>query len=66
VRVVRAAAAADRPLWFPGNPAPAHLDGSLAGDYGFDPLNLGQEPDTLRWCVSRRTAALCACGDACG
>ena len=24
--VVRAAA--DRPLWFPGNPAPAHLDGS--------------------------------------
>ena len=46
---MRAAAAADRPLWFPGNPAPAHLDGSLAGDYGFDPLNLGQEPDTLRW-----------------
>ena len=34
-RVVRVAAAADRPLWFPGNPAPAHLDGSLAGDYGF-------------------------------
>ncbi|GBF96531.1 hypothetical protein Rsub_09114 [Raphidocelis subcapitata] len=50
-RVVRAAAAADRPLWFPGNPAPAHLDGSLAGDYGFDPLNLGQEPETLRWMV---------------
>jgi light-harvesting complex I chlorophyll a/b binding protein 5 len=51
-RVVRAAAAnADRPLWFPGNPAPAHLDGSLAGDYGFDPLNLGAEPETLKWMV---------------
>jgi hypothetical protein len=25
---VAARAAADRPLWFPGNPAPAHLDGS--------------------------------------
>eukprot|EP00775_Hariotina_reticulata_P005980 gene5980-6219_t len=39
----------DRPLWFPGNPAPAHLTGTLAGDYGFDPLFLGQEPETLRW-----------------
>lgn len=45
------AGAADRPLWFPGNPAPKHLDGSLAGDYGFDPLNLGSEPETLKWFV---------------
>jgi hypothetical protein len=22
---------------------------SLAGDYGFDPLGLGSDPDTLRW-----------------
>lgn len=26
--VVSVRAAADRPLWFPGNPAPAHLDGT--------------------------------------
>jgi len=43
--------AADRPLWFPGNPAPAHLKGELAGDYGFDPLRLGEEPETLKWMV---------------
>lgn len=23
----------------------------LAGDFGFDPLNLGAEPEALRWCV---------------
>jgi light-harvesting complex I chlorophyll a/b binding protein 5 len=27
------------------------LDGTLAGDYGFDPLFLGQEPETLKWYV---------------
>ncbi|KAG2435799.1 hypothetical protein HXX76_006995 [Chlamydomonas incerta] len=47
-RAVRAQALT-RPVWFPGNPAPAHLDGTLAGDYGFDPLFLGQEKETLRW-----------------
>merc|ERR1711994_1150824 len=26
--------------WAPGSEAPAHLDGSLAGDFGFDPLGL--------------------------
>jgi hypothetical protein len=26
--------------WLPGSDSPAHLDGSLAGDFGFDPLNL--------------------------
>ncbi|GAB4825022.1 hypothetical protein Ancab_007895 [Ancistrocladus abbreviatus] len=45
------AAAADpgRPLWFPGSTPPPWLDGSLPGDYGFDPLGLGSDPETLRW-----------------
>lgn len=43
------AAASERPLWFPGNPAPAYLDGSLPGDYGFDPLRLGSDPEILKW-----------------
>jgi len=30
---------------------PAHLDGSLPGDYGFDPLRLGEQPDALKWYV---------------
>eukprot|EP00217_Crustomastix_stigmatica_P007343 CAMPEP_0183790372 /NCGR_PEP_ID=MMETSP0803_2-20130417/1000_1 /TAXON_ID=195967 /ORGANISM="Crustomastix stigmata, Strain CCMP3273" /LENGTH=243 /DNA_ID=CAMNT_0026034587 /DNA_START=40 /DNA_END=771 /DNA_ORIENTATION=- len=33
--------ASSRPMWFPGAEAPAHLDGSMMGDYGFDPLRLG-------------------------
>lgn len=36
-------------MWFPGNDPPAWLDGSLPGDYGFDPLGLGSDPETLRW-----------------
>merc|ERR1719201_409600 len=32
-----AAAAARTAEWLPGATAPAHLDGSFAGDYGFDP-----------------------------
>ncbi len=28
---MRVMAAADRPVWFPGNPPPKHLDGTLAG-----------------------------------
>ena len=32
----------ERPLWLPGSEAPAWLDGSLPGDYGFDPLELGK------------------------
>lgn len=38
-----------RTLWFPGAGAPPHLDGTMAGDVGFDPLGLGQDPDKLRW-----------------
>lgn len=47
VRAVQASAS--RPLWFPGNEAPAYLDGSLPGDYGFDPLSLSSDPDSLKW-----------------
>ncbi|CAL8091145.1 unnamed protein product [Prunus armeniaca] len=47
---VRAAAAdPDRPLWFPGSTPPPWLDGSLPGDFGFDPLGLSSDPDSLRW-----------------
>ncbi|GJS00122.1 photosystem I chlorophyll a/b-binding protein 6, chloroplastic [Tanacetum coccineum] len=31
---------ADRPVWFPGKSPPEWLDGSLPGDFGFDPLGL--------------------------
>jgi light-harvesting complex I chlorophyll a/b binding protein 2 len=34
----------DRPLWFPGSSPPPWLDGSLPGDFGFDPLGLGNQP----------------------
>mmetsp|Transcript_43680 Transcript_43680/g.130947 ORF Transcript_43680/g.130947 Transcript_43680/m.130947 type:complete len:246 (-) Transcript_43680:100-837(-) len=43
------AASAARPMWYPGATAPKHLDGSMAGDYGFDPLRLGTNKDTLQW-----------------
>eukprot|EP00877_Chromochloris_zofingiensis_P012160 jgi/Chrzof1/7198/Cz02g14140.t1_LHC8[v5.2] len=43
------AAAANRPSWFPGSQLPSHLDGSLPGDFGFDPLRLGVDKDKLRW-----------------
>ncbi|CAN6472655.1 unnamed protein product [Victoria cruziana] len=46
---VNAEAAPDRPLWFPGSNPPEWLDGSLPGDFGFDPLGLGSDPDSLRW-----------------
>jgi hypothetical protein len=45
------AVAAARPTWCPGTPAPAHLDGTLPCDYGFDPLNLGADPENLKWFV---------------
>jgi len=41
--------AASRPLWLPGSTPPSHLNGTLAGDFGFDPLNLGTDPKALLW-----------------
>ncbi|KAL6771630.1 LHCA9 [Auxenochlorella protothecoides x Auxenochlorella symbiontica] len=43
------AAQSERTLWLPGAGSPPHLDGSLPGDFGFDPLNLGNSPDRLKW-----------------
>ena len=36
-------------MWLPGAKAPAHLDGKMAGDFGFDPLGLGSDPERLKW-----------------
>ncbi|KAJ6804650.1 light harvesting chlorophyll a/b binding protein 6 [Iris pallida] len=53
--VIVAAAAASKKSWIPavkggGNLVdPEWLDGSLPGDYGFDPLGLGKDPAFLRW-----------------
>jgi len=35
--------------WLPGSVSPAHLDGSLPGDFGFDPLGLGKDTAALKW-----------------
>ncbi|CAD5166394.1 chlorophyll a-b binding protein 7, chloroplastic-like isoform X1 [Musa acuminata AAA Group] len=57
---VSAAAAPERPLWFPGSTPPPWLDGSLPGDFGFDPLGLGKselvEPlqTTMSWCLRQQ------------
>ncbi|XP_051131887.1 chlorophyll a-b binding protein CP29.1, chloroplastic [Andrographis paniculata] len=40
---------ADRPLWYPGAQAPDYLDGSLVGDYGFDPFGLGKPAEYLQF-----------------
>lgn len=42
------ASPAGRPLWFPGAKAPAWLDGTLIGDYGFDPLALGKPAEYVQ------------------
>lgn len=39
----------DRPLWYPGAKAPEYLDGSLVGDYGFDPFGLGKPVEYLQY-----------------
>ncbi|XWS26567.1 hypothetical protein CRYUN_Cryun26dG0041700 [Craigia yunnanensis] len=39
----------DRQLWFPGSTPPEWLVGSLPGDFGFDPLGLGSDPESLKW-----------------
>ncbi|CAK9136142.1 unnamed protein product [Ilex paraguariensis] len=33
--------------WMPGQPRPTYLDGSAPGDFGFDPLRLGEVPENL-------------------
>lgn len=38
-------AASSRTIWLPEAKIPAHLNGSMPGDNGFDPLGLGQNPD---------------------
>lgn len=45
----RVVCAAGRPTWLPNLTPPKHLDGSLAGDFGFDPLGLGADPARLKW-----------------
>ncbi|GMH13812.1 hypothetical protein Nepgr_015653 [Nepenthes gracilis] len=40
-----------RPTWLHGLDPPPYVDGSLAGDFGFDPLGLGEDPESLRWYV---------------
>ncbi|CAL0327072.1 unnamed protein product [Lupinus luteus] len=44
-------AAQQRPTWLPGLDPPPYLDGTLAGDFGFDPLGLAEDPKSLRWYV---------------
>ncbi|KAL3382495.1 hypothetical protein AABB24_002159 [Solanum stoloniferum] len=53
--IVAAAAVAPKKSWIPGVKAggnlvdPEWLDGSLPGDFGFDPLGLGKDPAFLKW-----------------
>ncbi|KAL5705746.1 Photosystem I chlorophyll a/b-binding protein 5 [Ranunculus cassubicifolius] len=42
---------AQRSTWLPGLDPPPYLDGSLPGDFGFDPLGLGEDPESLKWYV---------------
>lgn len=39
----------ERPLWYPGAKAPEWLDGTLIGDYGFDPFGLGKSAEYLQY-----------------
>jgi len=52
--VTAEATASSRPVWFPGNKRPEHLEGDAAdlpGNFGFDPLSLGSDEATLKWFV---------------
>ena len=49
--VVSAEAGAERPGWYPGKAPAPHLDGSLPGDFGFDPLSLSADPEMRKWMV---------------
>ncbi|WVY95542.1 hypothetical protein V8G54_034630 [Vigna mungo] len=54
-RLIVVAAAAPKKSWLPGVRGggnlvdPEWLDGSLPGDFGFDPLGLGKDPAFLKW-----------------
>ncbi|KAM1503678.1 hypothetical protein ACFX13_029227 [Malus domestica] len=39
----------DRPFWYPGAKAPEWLDGTLVGNYGFDPFDLGKPAEYLQY-----------------
>lgn len=41
--------ASGRQMWLNDATPPPHLDGTLAGDYGFDPLGLGSDPEKLKY-----------------
>ncbi|KAI4321030.1 hypothetical protein MLD38_034453 [Melastoma candidum] len=44
-----------RPTWLLGLEAPPpYLDGTLAGDIRFDPLGLGEDPESLNWYVQAK------------
>ncbi|KAL8513930.1 hypothetical protein ACS0TY_013159 [Phlomoides rotata] len=43
--------AQSRPTWLPGLDPPPYLDGTLPGDFGFDPLGLGEDSESLKWYV---------------
>ena len=48
-KVSKSKPTSDRPLWYPGAVAPDWLDGSLIGDYGFDPFGLGKPAEYLQY-----------------
>lgn len=48
-KVKKSAGSSDRPLWYPGAKAPEWLDGTLVGDYGFDPFGLGKPAEYLQF-----------------
>ncbi|XP_071723733.1 photosystem I chlorophyll a/b-binding protein 5, chloroplastic-like [Rutidosis leptorrhynchoides] len=50
-RTVVVQAVEHRATWLPGLDPPPYLNGTLAGDFGFDPLALGEDPETLKWYV---------------
>ncbi|XRB18407.1 chlorophyll a-b binding protein [Pseudoscourfieldia marina] len=43
--------ASSRPTWYPGATIPDQLDGTMLGDYGFDPLGLAKDksPETMAY-----------------
>ncbi|KAL8244036.1 hypothetical protein R6Q59_010294 [Mikania micrantha] len=51
--------AQQRPVWLPGLDSPAHLDGTLAGDFGFDPLGLGEDSASLKWYMQAELVHAC-------